>query len=524
MMKFTNLTRQIQDGCDGTPALEDILGMMISLCEDVRFETKTLVEKCPVNNRERMIDRLYTISYTLNYIYEKHSQEISDFDPSCAEDEIWRALAEIEQKCGIVHEQIKQMDGTRAQLKSVEAQLQKDIEVQKAKQTEVAACRQRIADLESELRQLKESKLPVLQQTCATLEAEAAARRADHEALSKKAETLKPQAEAARTALQKKQQEVARLEAELEKLRQDGTDAATLSEKLEAEKIAYNTAIEALAGLRTELDTVRGDNAQMAEELETVKVDLETAKNDHKHTSDQLSDAAKDLQDLRKKVNDNKVNIKTTQNQIDAKQKDFAQSDKQLKQLEDELGKIAQSCEGIMADIRRKKEQLRNMDPEAIRRDLEQEEASLNQQIEEANSLQRQTESIRGQIEAQEPDLTAARLLLNELTGKQQAQQKELEDMRQKTDQLRADLKLLENKDFQDRLLRSTTKLELLTQLHTRMTRNIQLLDCGWSANLEDGLQKQITLAEHTIQELQQAVSQYARQWQADLNGGDITV
>jgi len=519
MMQFTNLSRQIQAGFSGTPALEDILGMMIMLCDDVRFETGTLVEKCPVNNRERMIDRLYTISYTLNYIYRKHRKEISEFDPSSAEDEIWDALADIEQKCDAVRTQLKQLEGVRQQLNTAEVQLQKDLAAQKAKQAEVAACRQRIADLETELQQLKQSKLPELQKACISLEAEAAACRADCETLSRQEETLKPQAEAAREALQQRKKAVSQLEEELKVLQQDGTDAEALQAKLEAEKTAYSTAIESLAGLRTKLNTLRADNTQLKEELKNTASQLEDAQTDYNATSDQLSQDAKSLKDLRTKVNDNNVNIKTTRDQIAEKEKDHARSKAELEKLDEELGKIAQSFEGLTADIRKRKEQLRNMDPGAIRRDLETEEAGLRQQIDDLNSMQRQIQSIRSQIEVRQPEVDAARLLVEELAGKQASQLKALEDMQQETDRLRKELKLLEDEAFQDRLHRAGNRLALLTQLHARMTKSVQLLDCGWSASLQDGLQEQTALAEHIIQELQDAVSQYARQWQSELNG-----
>ncbi len=51
--------------------------MMTMLCDDIRFDTGDLVENCQVGDLDLLIDRLYTICYTVNYIYQGNSKKIS---------------------------------------------------------------------------------------------------------------------------------------------------------------------------------------------------------------------------------------------------------------------------------------------------------------------------------------------------------------------------------------------------------------------------------------------------------------
>ena len=128
-MKFSNLTRRLKDFSDKKEiSLEDVLGMMTMLCDDIRFDTGDLVENCQVGDLDLLIDRLYTICYTVNYIYQGNSKKIAEAEMGGGDEELWNDLEAAEKRCGELKEKNRQLKEIKEKLKTARENEEKELE------------------------------------------------------------------------------------------------------------------------------------------------------------------------------------------------------------------------------------------------------------------------------------------------------------------------------------------------------------------------------------------------------------
>lgn len=536
-MKFTNLSRRMQE-CTGSGrlSLEDVLGMMTMLCDDVRFETGMAVEKCPVKDWDLLIDRLYTISYTVNYIYQKHSKSIAEFDPGGAEDDLWKQLQSVEEKCGQVREELKQLDGIKKQLENAEASLKTQVAAEKEKQQAQEGCRRRIAAMKSELERLKNSDLPQLQQTCQALEREAAKLKEEETeqqrrktSLLRALETMEKESKALQDDVEKEQLRVKeekdaqdRLRTQLEDLKKDAAEQEDEKKKLEKqlkeEKTFSDTAITELVNSREDLRACEEDNERLKEDLEKAQGALQQAKDEKEDCEKKLEDCKNQRSELSKKCDEIKTLIVIAQRQVEEKEKECQKKERERKDLDDQVSRITASFNDLLSKIQERKEQLVGMDKTKIEAQLTAEEKSLQKEIDDLNDKQSQCEAIRKRIGELENQIAADQAKRDELAKKK----KKLEDT---LDQLLADIEAngrvlaqLESEEYKTRVARCRTKLQALKQLRCSLEQSVDAASCGWEVCLEEDLQKRLKTAEATAQELQAAIREYARVWQADLD------
>lgn len=526
-MNFINLSRRIQSfaGCD-VPPLEDILGMMSMLCDDVRFETGTLVEKCPVKNWELLIERLYTISYTINFIYQKHQREITEFDASEAENHIWKNLKETEKKCEAVREQLAKLEDGRKRSAEAEEKLQQSLADQREKQTELIQCQQRIAQMEQDLEHIKNSDLLQLEKVRARLESETEACRRQLQAsqqectrLQRDLENLQASKEEEEKQVQLKEKAVLSVKEDLQKIRIAAEEAEKLQEKLEQEKASYNATVTAVADCQENLNIFREDNERIRQDLEQMQGELAEVRKEKEAWEQALAECKKELSALGKECDDTNVLIVVKNRDVEKKQRELNEKKRELKNLDDQLSEITISCSSLLDDIQKRREQLEGMDQNAIELELIADKEALQARLDDMNSKKSQIESIQEQLKELDEKIGGEQKELDGLVKIKTEKEEKFCSLRSGLECLRKDLELLASEEYQNRVIQCRERIEVLQQLRANMEQNARTLECGWEFDLSTSLQNQVASAEKTIQDLQCAIVRYAQQWQAELDG-----
>lgn len=536
-MRFSNLSKRIEDySARSTLTLEEVLGLMKMLCDDVRFESGISVEKCTVTDWELMIDRLYSVSHTVNYIYKKQQKAMAEFDVTSAENTLWQKLQAAEKECGQIKEKLQQLDGLRKQLDDTQAELQSRLAAEKEKHQQAWQVRQQISQLEQELRQLKTMQLPGLEEEHGrlTLEIEQEKQRAEQyrkelETLREKQQSsvsqcssLREKVEAIRLELEPQQDAHAQLQSQLQRLQENGLhvreEILELQAQIDETKSAEESAIRELAYLRTAKNAEQEDMERLEKELEQARAQKEKDADDRLRWEQQLSDIKKERSELREKCDEMSTMIEANKLLISKEQEECADKQAQLKMLEEQVSKMTACFDGLLSEIQKRKEQLTGMDMDKIEEELRAEQETLQNRIDVYEDTNGQITSIQEQIRQTSEDLDRVQQERDRLLTEKESREAEYTRLGEETEELREALNILDSADFKKRVSLCRNRLDTLRMLQEKMSQSVKDTDCGWTFDPEQHLREELCSAEKTTKQLQNSIQKYAQLWQSELD------
>lgn len=437
-MQFSNLSKRMKDYSDCSAlTLEEVLGLMKMLCDDVRFESGVSVEKCAVKDWELMIDRLYSVSYTVNYIYKKQQKSISEYDAASAENALWQKLQNTENECGQVKEKLQQLSG-----------LKKKLEFQMAEH----------AQLQAQLQSLQENEAHV------------------------------------------------------------GTQIQDLKAQIQEAKSAKQSAAEELASLRIESKAAHEDMDSRKKELEQAYAQKEKDDGERLRMEQQQLDVRKQWSVVRKKCDEADTEIETTKQLISRKQTEYVEKQAELKALEEQVSRITKCFQDLLSEIQKRKEQLDNTDKEKTEKELQAELETLQNQIDAYEATKSQIALVKEQISQETESLNKLRQERDRLLNEKENREAEYTHLDDEKENLKEALSILDSVDFKNRVKRCQNQLDIMRMLREKMGQSVKNVDCGWAFDPEQHLREQLSLAEEITRQLRDAIQQYGRLWQSELN------
>lgn len=437
-MQFSNLSKRMKDYSDCSAlTLEEVLGLMKMLCDDVRFESGVSVEKCAVKDWELMIDRLYSVSYTVNYIYKKQQKSISEYDAASAENALWQKLQNTENECGQVKEKLQQLSG-----------LKKKLEFQMAEH----------AQLQAQLQSLQENEAHV------------------------------------------------------------GTQIQNLKAQIQEAKSAKQSAAEELASLRIESKAAHEDMDSRKKELEQAYAQKEKDDGERLLMEQQQLDVRKQWSAVRKKCDEADTEIETMKQLISRKQTEYVEKQAELKALEEQVSRITKCFQDLLSEIQKRKEQLDNTDKEKTEKELQAELETLQNQIDAYEATKSQIALVKEQISQETESLNKLRQERDRLLNEKENREAEYTHLDDEKENLKEALCILDSVDFKNRVERCQNQLDIMRMLREKMGQSVKNVDCGWAFDPEQRLREQLSLAEEITRQLRDAIQQYGRLWQSELN------
>lgn len=437
-MQFSNLSKRMKDYSDCSAlTLEEVLGLMKMLCDDVRFESGVSVEKCAVKDWELMIDRLYSVSYTVNYIYKKQQKSISEYDAASAENALWQKLQNTENECGQVKEKLQQLSG-----------LKKKLEFQMTEH----------AQLQAQLQSLQENEAHV------------------------------------------------------------GTQIQNLKAQIQEAKSAKQSAAEELASLRIESKAAHEDMDSRKKELEQAYAQKEKDDGERLLMEQQQLDVRKQWSAVRKKCDEADTEIETTKQLISRKQTEYVEKQAELKALEEQVSRITKCFQDLLSEIQKRKEQLDNTDKEKTEKELQAELETLQNQIDAYEATKSQIALVKEQISQETESLNKLRQERDRLLNEKENREAEYTHLDDEKENLKEALRILDSVDFKNRVERCQNQLDIMRMLREKMGQSVKNVDCGWAFDPEQRLREQLSLAEEITRQLRDAIQQYGRLWQSELN------
>lgn len=536
-MKFSNLSRRLADYAgQGSITQEEALSLISRLCDDVRFETGASVDRCQVQNWDRLVDELYAIGNTVNTLYEKHKTTILELDQTDTEDALWQKLRAAEAGCRQAKEQLGKLEGVRRELSQAEEDLQRQVSAERELLADESQRRQRISLLEQELAQLRGGDLEALACKCQALEEEKRQALAQRRELENQLQARELELAPLREALRNCQSQVQDLSADRTALEQalakadadaagDREKIAVARETLAAAENEANEIATELVLVQSQLEAQQTDNRIFREErlvqarqlLERGKAETQALTEELAALETQLSASKEERAGIGEKINEINTLLIVQQKLLEEKKQEHDRKAAERDELNAQVRRMTAGIDGLLEEINKRTEQLEGMDKEKIEADLRQDQAALQEQIEALEQTRQQSQALREEITQKTAEVEAARTQLEELTAQKAGQDKIYGLLERNIADLREKLAALDEPDCRERVERSRNQVQILHRIRTSLEENAAQIGCGWSFDLPKDLIAQIQSAEKTLQTLQTAIQEYTALRQSEL-------
>lgn len=524
--------------------LEDVMELVQAIFADVRYQTGQLVEDCQIENMERLVANLSTVTGSILYVFRKREQQIM-----ACESRYVATLNKVQSACAGHFDKIKAMDEKIRELEALQQQQQAALAEEESKNAGMVILLERTRQLQEQIDNLlstdPESESGRLQSTItqqqallAELEQKFRDARQEAQALEERCQQAKQQLSqqegllAQHTqALEQAKHQAESLDAEQLRLQQE-LEATQRQMDLQREQIAdshqqrllleqegqhlsdslmeANVALELQRAANTQFRQTHLDSVQ--QELEETRAQAEADRQQLRQSEQQLEELEEQYKTLNSQLTLMKVTERTTQNMVQQEQS----------KLDDQRQRVAQ----LEAQVREKASE------HAVLMDREQE---LQRLVDEKNQT-RIREQIAENISKLEQTLEEAQQAEQTLASRtqelEQAQQErdrlcvELENCRSKTLTCReeyrammAQYQQLASTENQHRIEQTANRLVLLKKLAGQLTQGTP---CGPSFRLEQTAAAELDKAERTLGTLREAIQNYTRCRQEALEGNDI--
>lgn len=439
-------------------SLEDVLGMMIMLFDDVRFDTGNLVESCSVNNFEAMIDRLYTVVYTVGYIYSKNKRSIKEYEDDNSEENIWQELNNVEIECNKTRAKIKKLEEEKNKLSSEKEALEIQLSIAREKETEIQKLQQQVFQLNQKISQINSEDLPKLRQECEALEKEKQDCTNAIQELIKRRSQIEFEQEDLSEQKNTAQEEVKRLTFLMEAAKNENDNLKNQIEDLERnnklqneEKISCQQKLEAL---RAEIQDISG---QMLPKLQQECESLEKEKAD---CTEILNELEKKHSLAENQLTSIKAQQEVTRNDINKLSDEIEKSKQEKSALEDELNELGKNSqliekekEDCVQQIYLLKKQIEGLTAKTLPKvkarceSLENEKSccmeSLEKLRQERQQIKAQADDIRSQQETTEAEINSLKDEIEKGGSRKASLQEELENIRRSCEEQKAEIQNL---------------------------------------------------------------------------------
>lgn len=528
-MKFSNLSRRISElSSSRSITQEEILGLMSVLCDDVRFEG-TPVDRCPVRDQDQLIDELYALSYTINILYQTHRTDILEAEQADSDNELWQQLREVEAACADARSGVQKQEKAQEQLKLQEAELRKQMALEREMQDRTEQYRAKVAAMEQELQSLRSTDLHPLTERYAALEKEMAEKKALLEELNKETEEKQQEFQSLKNELDLSQQFCAAMQKEREDLEQ----------KLEAIQRQTAQGVQEMSQLKQQLAEAEQAGGAMTTEFVQVRAQLEAQLADNNAFRDenlvkaqqQLNEARAQAQQMNQallaftgereevgaQIAQTGTLIAAKKMDLENKRKYLADKNAELEQLNGQLSAITADLKPLLDEIEMRKEQLDGMDREQIETGLRRNLETWQTQIEELEKKQRECAELQEEITRKTSLVTSERQKLEALTAQKREKDEAYSTLCQDVETLNTQLEGLKEPEYLQRIEKLQRQQSILQQLRTNLEQGNRAIGCGWSFQLNKDLDQRLSACAQSMKDLQKAIQDYAALMQNNL-------
>ena len=130
--------------------LENVLELMQALFADVRYQTGKLVEDCEIENMERLVAQLSTVTGNLLFVIRKREKEILS-----SESRYVNNLEKVRKACDTSLKKIKALEATIEELQGLELRQKEQLELEESRNAELLTLTRRRQELQQQIDSLQ---------------------------------------------------------------------------------------------------------------------------------------------------------------------------------------------------------------------------------------------------------------------------------------------------------------------------------------------------------------------------------
>lgn len=519
-MHYSNTLAMLEAQRDKqTIYLENVLELMQAVFADVKYQTGKLVEDCQIENMERLVANLSTVTGNILFIIRKREKEILS-----SESRYVATLEKVRTACDGYREKIEDLDKTIQQLQKLQTQQEQLLAQEESKNAAILELTQRTRQLQeqidllqvtnpeteaSKLRQTIVQQEQLLKQLQDQFQADCIHSReleAQCQQLSQQIDEQENQILRRTEALDAAKLQTEQLQQQVLQQREQATQNHLEREALEEESTQLR---EKLMELNVALDLQKTANQQFQREhLDRVEQELSEVRTREEADRQQLQESEQQLQQLKESystLNGELSLLKLTENSV---RKTVAQEQEKL-----DAQKLV--IEALEAQVREKAtESTALMDREAelrsrvdeknlpqIKAQIADNIAKLEQTLEQAKQDEESLVATSAQLEQAQQNRNRICLELDKCRSQTDACQQEYEA-------LLAQYETISTPEHQQRMENMANRLNILKKLAQQLTEGTP---CGQSFRMDQSVAAELDRAERTLQLLRQAIRQYAQ-------------